>query len=365
MNRLGPITRRRLVNLDLSVTQLRTLSLAFLFVQLLVAGCGSDVQRSGAQDDGVRAGSAPSGVVKPTALAPARKRATALNCTGRWEGSEETHKITAWPYRDCFRTDPVVNRRIRLTRNAGAEVVWEQGAGWNGQNALRVRPPDGSMGRHQGYAGLGEQHFHAVRTKRLNIRYLFRYNGNLARYAQRNKWEIAIKYDYSNPARPERITSCGRGIVEGRADPSNWQRKDMSMSQGVCTSKENVRNKSGWFYGPKVRENEWICIENEFDLETGWYRTYITTQDGVYNESLHTEINIGSGDYGAPAEKVPSPYWWGSVDCSAGCFWGWPDDMGIVPRPEDTYIWYSHFVMSNQRIGPPAGFVKGKPSRND
>ena len=287
-----------------------------------------------------------------------------LNCTGKWEGSEETPRITAWPYRDCFRTDPIANRRIRLTKNAGADVVWDQGRGWNGESALRVRPPDGSKGRHQGFAGLGEMYFHDVRTKRLNIRYLFRYNGHWARYAQFTKWEIAIKYDYSDPTKPVRIKGCDRGMVIGRVDPSSGH-KDVSMSQGVCTSKESVRNKSGWYYGPKVRENEWISIENEFDLETGWYRTYITTQDGVYNESLHTEINIGKGDYGAPAERVPSPYWWGSIDCSAGCFWGWPDDMGIVPRPEDTYIWYSHFVMSNQRIGPPAGFVQGRSSRND
>jgi hypothetical protein len=288
--------------------------------------------------------------------------ATALNCTGKWEGSEETHKITAWPYRDCFRTDPVANRRIRLTRNAGGDVAWEQGAGWNGQNALRVRPPDGSVGRHQGYAGLGELYFHDVRTKRLNIRYLFRYNGNWARYAQFTKWEIAIKYDYSDSTIPRRIKGCDRGMVIGRVDPSSGHR-DVSVSQGVCTSKESVRNKSGWQYGAKVRENEWISIENEFDLETGWYRTYLTTQDGLYNETLHTEINIGRGEHGAPAEKVPSSYWWGSIDCSAGCFWGWPDDQGIVPRPQDTYIWYSHFVMSNQRIGPPAGFVKGQSEK--
>lgn len=285
--------------------------------------------------------------------------AKTLNCTGKWEGSEETPRISAWPYRDCFRTDPIANRRIRLTKNAGADVAWDQGRGWNGGNALRVRPPDGSKGRHQGFAGLGEIYFHDVRTKRLNIRYLFRYNGNWARYAQFTKWEIAIKYDYSDPTNPVRIKGCDRGMVIGRVDPSSGHR-DLSMSQGVCTSKEGVRNKSGWFYGTKVRENEWISIENEFDLETGWYRTYISTQDGVYNESLHTEINIGKGDYGAPAEKVPSPFWWGSIDCSAGCFWGWPDDMGVVPRPEDTYIWYSHFVMSNQRIGPPAGFIKGR-----
>jgi hypothetical protein len=147
-------------------------------------------------------------------------------------------------------------------------------------------------------------------------------------------------------------------MVIGRGDPSS-DYKDVSVSQGVCTLKSSVANKSGWHYGPRTRVNEWISIESEYDLETGWYRTYITTQDGVFNQTLHNEINIGKGSYGAPAETVPSPYWWGSIDCSAGCFWGWPDE-GTVPRPEDTYIWYSHFAMSNQRIGPPDGFVKGR-----
>lgn len=132
------------------------------------------------------------------------------------------------------------------------------------------------------------------------------------------------------------------------------------MQQGVCTSKNGAPNLNGWNFGPGVRENEWIAVENEFDIESGYYRTFITTQDGKYNQSLHTEINITAGQYHGPAEIVPSPYWWGSIDCTAGCFWGWPDDHGITPRPEDTYIWYSHVAMGTGRIGPPAGFVRKK-----
>ena len=280
--------------------------------------------------------------------------AVALNCTGTWTGSEETTTITAWPYRDCFRTNPVTGGRTRLSPASGGAVAWEQGTGWNGQNALRVRPPAGSQ---QGYAGLGLHSFHSVRTKRLNIRYLIRYNANWVRYAQRNKWEVAIKYDYSNPNSPVRREGCERGIAEGRIDPLSGL-ENFSMQQGVCTDAGSVPNLNGWNFGPGVRENEWISIENEFDLETGWYRTYITTQDGVFNQSLFSELNIGRGVYNAPAELVPSPYWWGSIDCSAGCFWDWPNDQGTVPRPSDTHIWYSHFVMSTSRIGPPTGFVR-------
>lgn len=281
------------------------------------------------------------------------------NCDGPWSGSEETTTITAWPYRDCFRTNPV-GTRTRMTNNVGAEVVWEQGTGWNGKNALRVRPPDGSTGQSgqagQGYAGLGEHHFHAVRTKRLNIRYLVRYNANWAAHAQRNKWEVAIKYDYANPAAPERRTGCERGIVEGRLDPMNNARENAAPRQGVCTDLALAPNLNGWYWGPGVRENEWIAVENEFDLETGWYRTYITTQDGVLNQSVHSEINITTGTSGAPAEAVPNPYWWGSIDCTAGCYWDSPSDQGSVPRPVDTYIWYSHVVISDRYIGPPPGF---------
>ena len=280
-----------------------------------------------------------------------------LNCGGSWTGSEETTNITAWPYRDCFRTNPV-GTRTRMTNNAGAEVAWEQGTGWNGQNALRVRPPDGSLGRYQGFAGLGEHGFHAVRTKRLNIRYLFRYNSNWANYAQNTKWELAIKYDYSNPSVPVRREGCERAITMTTADLLAADRKRFVANQGVCSQMWNVPNQNGFNFGPGVRENEWISIENEFDLETGWYRTYVTTQDGVFNQSLTSETHIGNGAYGAPPEAVPNPYWWGSIDCTAGCFWGWPDDGGMVPRPADTYIWYSHVVMSNTRIGPPAGFVQ-------
>lgn len=285
------------------------------------------------------------------------------NCDGSWNGTEENRTITAWPYRDCFRTNPV-GTRTRLTANNGGEIAWEPGAGWNGQNALRVRPPDGSLGRLQGYAGLGEHTFHAVRTKRLNIRYLFRYNANWARYAQNTKWDIAIKYDYSDPSSPPgRREGCERGIVETRGDPldtnpQNGQNEDFVIKQGVCNQGWTVPNRSGWHMAPGVRENEWISVENEFDLDSGWYRTYITTRDGTFNQSLHTQINIGTDTYGADSETVPSPYWWGSIDCSTGCFWGWPDDGGSYPRPADTYIWFSHFVMSNSYIGPPVGFVQ-------
>jgi Bacterial Ig domain len=277
-----------------------------------------------------------------------------LNCTGPWTGSEETTNITAWPYRDCFRTNPVSGGRTYTSLGTGGETAWEQGTGWNGQNALRVRSPDGSTGNHQGYAGLGGHNFHAVRTKRLNIRYLLRYNSNFARYSQSTKWEIAIKYDYSNPSSPVRLQGCERGITVSDADPQNTSRKRFIMQQGVCTEAWNALNLNGFNYGPDVRENEWISVENEFDLETGLYRTYITTQDGVYNQSLTSEVNIGTG---ASAEVVPNPHWWGSIDCSAGCFWDWAN-LGTVPRPVDTYIWFSHFVMSNNRIGPPAGFVQ-------
>lgn len=187
---------------------------------------------------------------------------------------------------------------------------------------------------------------------------MFRYNSNWARYAQRNKWEIAIKYDYSDPSKPIRQKSCKRGIVEGRLDARDFSREDMAPRQGVCTNMDHATNRDGWYWGPGVRENEWIAVENEFDLETGLYRTYITTQDGVFNQSIHSEINITTGASGAPAEPVPNPYWWGSIDCTAGCYWDSPADQGVVPRPGDTYIWYSHVVISNKYIGPPAGFVQ-------
>jgi hypothetical protein len=281
-----------------------------------------------------------------------------LNCGGAWSGTEENTTITAWPYRDCFRTNPV-GTRTRMTNNTGAEVAWEQGTGWNGQNALRVRPPDGSLGRLQGYAGLGEHYFHAARTKRLNIRYLFRYNSNFIRYAQDTKWELAIKYDYTNPSAPVRREGCERAVMYATTDVQIASHRRMAPSQGVCSQMWNVPDLSTFTIGPGVRENEWISVESEFDIGTGWYRTYITTQDGVYNQALTSEIFIGMGAYGAQSETVPSPYWWGSIDCTAGCFWGWPDDGGgVVPRPVDTYIWYSHFVMSDNYIGPPAGFVQ-------
>ena len=156
------------------------------------------------------------------------------------------------------------------------------------------------------------------------------------------------------------IAGC-RAVQVGTAnfvDPLIWPKLLAGIEHYMERHELTILSELTGSLDTRARENEWISVESEFDLDTGLYSTYITTQDGVYNQSLHTQLNIAAGAYGAPAETVPSPYWWGSIDCSTGCFWGWPDDGGSYPRPADTYIWYSHFVMSNTRIGPPAGFVQ-------
>jgi hypothetical protein len=48
-----------------------------------------------------------------------------LNCTGTWTGSEETTNITAWPHRDCFRTNPV-GTRCGSGLGAGDRVEWPE-----------------------------------------------------------------------------------------------------------------------------------------------------------------------------------------------------------------------------------------------
>lgn len=257
--------------------------------------------------------------------------------------------ITSFPYSDDFSTDPV--DRIYFDETADCEVVWALGQGWSGKNALRIRPP-AALGQ-QSYAGLN---WHAIpSTKRLNTRRLIRQTAVAAEHMQSAKWDIVIKYDEFGNERG----SCERGMAMDHRDPWDPTKKVMFASQGVCSEAANLPNLCN--FNMYAYPEQWICLEYEYDLISGYYRAFVTTEDGQFYESLMSEIDISTGMPGntlndpLKIEEVPSPYDWWFIDPAP--YWGRTDENGTTPQPPGCYIYMSDFAVSNTRIGPPPGFA--------
>lgn len=257
--------------------------------------------------------------------------------------------ISSFPYFDDFSTDPV--DRIYFDPTADCEVVWAYGQGWSGKNALRIRPP-AALGQ-QSYAGLN---WHSIpSTKRLNTRRLIRQTAVAAEHMQSAKWDIVLKFDTQGNERG----SCERGMAMDHRDPLDATKKTMFSSQGVCSAASILPN-LGLFNMYSYPE-QWLCFEYEYDLNTGYYRVFVTTEDGQFYETMLSEINIATGAPGNPdnnpllIEQVPSPYDWGFIDPAP--YWGRTDENGTTPQPPGCYIYMSDFAVSNTRIGPPIGFA--------
>lgn len=259
--------------------------------------------------------------------------------------------IASFPYHDDFSADPVAGGRIYFDPSNNSNVIWAIGQGWGGKNALRITPP--SLLGQQGYAGLN---WHSIpSTKRLNTRRLIRQTAVAAEHMQGPKWDIVLKYDSLGNQRG----GCERGIVMDHRDPLDATKKTMFVGQGVCSESSVLPNLGN--FNMYAYPEQWLCFEHEYDLNTGFYRVFLTTEDGLYYETLLSEINIATGAPGNPnndlakIEQVPSPYDWGFIDPAP--FWGRTDENGTTPQPPGCFIYMSDFAVSNTRIGPPLGFA--------
>jgi hypothetical protein len=100
-----------------------------------------------------------------------------------------------------------------------------------------------------------------------------------------------------------------------------------------------------WLGGEGGYQEQWVSWEFESDLTEGWIRLYITTQDGVFNDTLYVQNDMID-------EQSTTGGTFEYIDFVGGYFM---DD--IVADPGN---WFEieEIVISDQHIGPPAGFVQ-------
>lgn len=241
--------------------------------------------------------------------------------------------------------------------NGRTTATYSATGGWNnGPQILCISQPDnngdGSLG--QGYAGYAN-HVLPAAVRRLNLRVLVKLNHSTV---PRCKWHVLRQHDGTTE-----YTDCRRFIVEDRlAQGDHLVRRPISQ-QGVCTS---FRNASNVIIMPNLANldwndyiGQWICLEYEADLDTGFYKTFVTTQDGAANGTLWSQVDISDGSPGNPSsnpnqiETVPKPAGWRFSQFD-GIFWDDPDagQYGAYVTAAEVNTTY---------IGPPSGFVTGGP----
>ena len=226
--------------------------------------------------------------------------------------------------------------------NGAGSVSAENGIGYGGTIGLRIYPPVNGQDR----AGYTQHDFPA--TKTLHIRQIIKAVTPLPSC----KWLVARRFtDPNHMDETTDLEGCGRFM--GQTNPYINGRFVPWISQGVCSSQRDSQDQ---FIVAHQCDFDWnlyigqhVCIEYAADLDAGTYRVYISTEDGVYSNSLLFEINIATGAPYNPendpqkAEQVPSPTWFGSFD---PMYWN-------NPAPAGTECILSGMVVSDAWIGSP------------
>jgi len=229
---------------------------------------------------------------------------------------------------------------------AECNLVREPTGGWNGAGALKIFPPD----QRDTYCGLGAIDGYSVRQ--LNVRVLVYFGPEFANHANReDKFIIFNRND--DRAQNRAMTVIDNSYI------NTWI-SFATCHNAVCVwypyepggpildyPSEDDAFKIGPSYG---REEEWISVEFEADLDSGTATTYIYTQDGGYGgPHVVKEYRApGGGDFWADTNG-----YWRYIDMIGGYWndWGSPSS--------GNYLKLSHLQIDDQYIGPPAGFVSG------
>ena len=228
----------------------------------------------------------------------------------------------------------------------------ESVAGWSG-NAARIYPPyaggplDGCESGWQGYAGISPIEWPGHEPTRVNIRFLILFGPGFADNVtvEGDKLLILMRGYHGEPPAddgPLRWMAHLHDSVRG------WE---FEIAQNIG----NVAATDDLFMDIADRLNEWICVEYEVDLDGNYFRQYMTTRDGVYNETvyIHAEGD-DSGCPSAPCFHYDGSYW--RVIDPLGGFWN-----GMSTNHPDSYLMFDELVVADEYIGPPPGFVGGSP----
>jgi hypothetical protein len=252
--------------------------------------------------------------------------------------------INAFPACIGFATDAYASEYQLVWLNEGATHEYVPNGGWNGGGAARFTPPNPL----QAATGLGQIHVGAGVTPptHLSLRWLMKAGPTMGQYAHGNKTLIFVQSvnDMTHP-RPMIITrpnpAVPNSFVPAPCDGTVCSYHGAPVDQPFWPN----GNDTFWIGGDGGYQEQWVSWEFESDLTEGWIRLYITTQDGVFNDTMYVENALID-------ELSTTGGTFAYVDVLGGYF-----GDGVIPDPGN---WFEidEIVISDQHIGPPEGFVR-------
>ena len=238
--------------------------------------------------------------------------------------------VSSLPFHESFDQD---NYSDIVWVTQGATHRWEPN-GWSG-GAARFTPPNS-----EGYSGLGPiTGFNNIGSfRRYNIRFLIKHGSAYHDGAGGNKLLISERVDASSGAK------VGiRPMIFGK-EPEGGAWRTWRPCHGTWCTPEVDQANEPFRLGPNDRNNEWISVEMETDIDQRVIRIYIHTADGAISGLYATNPFIDSGDSGAGV--------FGVIDILGGYF-----SRDIRGGDPNNFFIIDELVVDSRYIGPPAGFV--------
>jgi hypothetical protein len=245
--------------------------------------------------------------------------------------------ITAFPAHLGFDTNDYDDVHGFVWTTDGATHEHAPTAGWSG-GAAHFTPPT-----QEGYSGIGQFHFAAgVAPTHLSMRWLMKTGPTMGQYGSGNKTILFVR----NPNDAQHH----RPMIITRPDPAHPDAFVPGACDGtVCQYKVAPGNQEPFWpdgndtfwLSPSGYAEEWVSWEFEADANAGWIRLYITTQDGVFNDTLYVENPMVDSQTGGTFDYI---------DILGGYFGACQADPG-------NWFELDEVVIHNQHIGPPPGFV--------
>ena len=259
------------------------------------------------------------------------------NLTSDGDGAQ----VTAFPACIRFASDAYDSDLSLVWLTQGATHEYHEDRGWNGGGAARFTPPSPV----QGSTGLGQFHLQTgTPPTHLSMRWLMKAGPTMGEHAFGNKTIIFVQtVNDANHMRPMIITR------PNPAQPSSFVPApcDGTVCQYLVAPGSDPWWPDGsdtFWIGDGGYEDQWVSWEFEADLSEGWIRLYLTTTDGVFNDTLYVQNDfIGESQTGGTFDYI---------DILGGYF---ADDIVT-----DSGNWFEidDIVIHDQHIGPPEGFVQ-------
>lgn len=240
----------------------------------------------------------------------------------------------SFPHSDDFSSESYTI----INEGTCGQVIYTTGADCYGGSGgcVKVIPPTSG-----GQCSAGITGYNFPDTKTLNVRFLIKIGSQYEETAR------SVGYGYQNKMlivpRTVETSVRGMGIFEHNSE-SGW------FTWGACEDNSCLYyDGSDGFAWPHANDTfqsslyseQWVCVEWELNITSGFSKLYIWTADGI-NNGLHQEYTYTeqSGDVG----------YYESIQVLGGFF------NGYHTSNANAYLLYDNLVISNEYIGPPSGF---------